>query len=90
MTPLPMRLKEAAEDAFHDNSLLTMLSPEERELAARWYEDFAAQTVGDLADLARLYNPERARFLRGQVPRIAGRAPHFATEIGYRKTGDKA
>jgi len=35
MTPLPVRLKKAAEDAFHDNPLLIMLSSEERELAAR-------------------------------------------------------
>jgi len=90
MTPLPLRLKEAAEDAFQDNSLLILLSSEEREVAAQWYEEFAAQTVGDRADLARLYNLERARFLRRQVSRIARRAPDFAAEVGSWETGDKA
>jgi len=32
MTPLPAGLKKAVEDASHDNSLLLVLSPEEREL----------------------------------------------------------
>ncbi len=90
MIPLPTGLKRAAEDAFHDNSLLIMLSLEEREQAAQWYEAFAAQTVGDRADLARLYNLERARFLRGQVARIARRAPDFAVEIEYQQAGDEA
>jgi hypothetical protein len=83
MTPLPAQLKKAAEDAFHDNFLLYAISPEDRELAARWYEDFAALTVGNRAELARLYNLERAAFLRGQVARIARNAPDFAVEIGY-------
>lgn len=90
MTPLPAELKKAVEDAFHDNSLLLALSAEEREQAARWYEAFANEVVGRRADLARLYNLERARFLRGQVSRIARRAPDFAVEIGYRQTGDEA
>lgn len=87
---MPTRLKQAAEDAFQDNSLLILLSSGEREVAAQWYEDSAARTAGDQADLARLYNLERARFLRGQVSRIARRAPDFAAEVGYRKTADKA
>ncbi len=90
MTPLPTKLKKAAEDAFHDNSLLLAISIEEREQAARWYEAFAAQSVGNRAELARLYNLERAAFLRGQVARIARSAPDFGREMGYRQPGDKA
>ena len=86
MPPLPAALKSAVEEAFHDNSLLDALSLEEREQAAQWYEAFASQTVGIHAGLARLYNLERARFLRGQVPRIARSAPLFAAEIGYSQT----
>jgi len=39
--------------------------------------------VGTQAGVARLYNLERAKFLRGQVRRIAGRALDFGAEIGY-------
>lgn len=87
MTPLPGVLKKAAEDAFHNNSLLALISSEDREQAAQWYEAFAMQTVGSQADLASLYNLERAKFLRGQVARIARSAPVFAAEIGYGQTG---
>lgn len=59
MTPLPTSLKSAAEDAFHDNSLLSMISPQEREQAAQWYANRAMQLVGTRVELARLYNLER-------------------------------
>ena len=90
MMPLPANLKKAVEDAFHDNSLLSTISPDDREQAAQWYEAFATQTIGTYADLARLYNLERAKFLRGQVTRIAGKAPDFARDINYHPAGDKA
>ena len=83
---LAKNLKDAATAAFRDNSRLAELSPEERELAAQGYEQIAQQTVGTQAELARLYNLERARFLRGQVSRIASRAQDFADEIGYPST----
>ncbi len=89
MTPLPKRLKEAAEDAFHDNSLLSLISPQEREQAAQWYADRAMSFVGTRVDLARLYNLERAKFLRGQVSRIADTAPNFAREISQQAGDDK-
>ena len=88
MVQLPAELKDAAEDAFHDNSLLSMISPQEREQAAQWYANRAAHLVGTQAELARLYNLERAKFLRGQVSRIADTAPNFAREIGH-PAGDK-
>ncbi len=90
MIPLPMRLKKAVGNAFRDNSLLTALSPQEREQAAQWYENFVDQAGGTRVDLARLYNLERAKFLRGQVARIARHAPTFAEEIGLQRTGDEA
>lgn len=83
MTPLPAKLKKAAEDAFHNNDLLANISPEDRLIAADWYEMFAGEAGGSRAGLARLYNLERAAFLRGQVKRIARDAPLFAEDIGY-------
>ncbi len=88
MAPLPAKLKNAAEDAFHDNSLLSLIPPQEREQAAQWYTERAAHFVGTRVELARLYNLERAKFLRGQVVRIAGTAPDFAREISQ-QAGDK-
>ncbi len=51
--------------------------------AAQQYEDLAKQMVGIKAELVRIYNLERAKFLRGQVSRLAHSAPAFAAEIGY-------
>jgi hypothetical protein len=61
------------------------MSPEARERAAQWYQQLAERTVGAKAALARLYNLERARFLRGDVDRIAPTARQFAEEIGWRQ-----
>lgn len=83
MTPLPPKLKKAAEDAFRNNGLLSSISAQEREEAAQWYYDFASEVKGSLPGLARLYNLERAKFLRGEVDRVAYNAPAFAKEIGY-------
>ncbi len=82
MTP-PDAIKKAATDAFKDNGKRGDMSVADRELAARFYEGWAGQTTGRYAELARLYNLERARFLRGEVDRIAGTARAFADEIGY-------
>ncbi len=82
MRPLNRLLKKAASAAVVDNALLNAISLADREQAAQWYEDFAAEVVGTRSDLARLYNLERTKFLRGQVPYIAGTAPDFAREIG--------
>lgn len=83
---LPQELKNAATAAFRNNSRLAEMSPQARELAAQEYEQVAQQTLGTFAELARLYNLERARFLRGQVERIAATAHQFAMEIGYQRT----
>ena len=85
MIPLHQPLKKAATDAFVDNTLLDAISLADREQAEQWYENFAEQAGGTYSDLARLYNLERAKFLRGQVSRIAGTAPDFAREIGMRQ-----
>ena len=85
---LPRQLKDAATAAFQDNARLKEISPEEREIAAQGYEQVAGQMVGTEAELARLYNLERAKFLRGQVSRIASRARDFANEIGYLTPAD--
>jgi len=82
---LPKELKDAATAAFRDNARLAEMSPEARELAAQEYEHIAEQTLGMFAELARLYNLERAKFLRGQVEHIAATAHAFATEIGYQR-----
>jgi hypothetical protein len=81
------RLKEAATAAFRDNARLAEMSPEDREAAARQYERLAGEAVGVRAELARRYNLERARFLRGQVDHLAPSAPDFADEIGYSGNG---
>lgn len=87
-------LKDLATAAFQDNSKLTDLSPEEREIAAQAYEQMAVEVRGTKAELARLYNLERARFLRGQVSHIASKARLFADELednaarGASQTGD--
>ena len=85
---LPKQLKDAATAVFRDNTKLTEMSPEEREIAAQGYEQVAGQMGGTEAGLARLYNLERAKFLRGQVSRIASRARDFANEIGYSVPAD--
>ena len=87
MVPLSPSLKRPAVLAFRSNSLLAQMSSEEREQAAQWYEDYAGETGGILSDLARLYNLERAKFLRGKVERTAHSAPKFAEEIGYQRKG---
>ena len=80
---LPESIKKAANDAFQDNAKLTDMTLEERELAAKAFEGVASRTVGTKAKLARLYNLERAKFLRGEVSRIAPTAGKFGIEIGY-------
>jgi|GEM_PF-998294 len=80
---LPIELRKAATHAFRDNTKLTHTSPEEREQAAHAYEQMALETVGRKAEIARLYNLERARFLRGEVERIAPKAYLFAQEKGH-------
>ena len=80
---LEEKLKNAATAAFRDNSKLADMSSEERELAAQGYEQVARNMLGTEARLARLYNLERARFLRGQVSRIASKARLFGNDIGF-------
>ncbi len=83
MTPLAAELKKAVENAFRNNILLAEVAVDDRLIAADWYEKFAGELGGSRAGLARLYNLERAAFLRGQVERIACSAPKFAQETGY-------
>ena len=65
-------VKEKAVMALRSNELLTNMTPEEREAAAQFYEWTARSRglKGSEARLARLYNVERAKFLRGQIPRL--------------------
>ncbi len=83
------RLKEAATAAFRNNGRLAEMTLEDREAAAQQYEALASQMVGVQAGLARAYNLERARFLRGQVDRIAHTALEFAEQIGYSGADDQ-
>ena len=59
------------------------MASEDRELAAQFYELVADQATGTKAALAKLYNLERASFLRGDVARIAPTAHQFAEESGF-------
>ena len=74
-------LKEAATKAFRDNSKLVRMTRSEREEAALWYDQIARRMVGTQAKLARMYNIERAKFLRGEVSRIAATAVLFDAEM---------
>ena len=85
---LTKRLKDAATAAFRDNDRLSEMSSEDRETAAKQYEQLAGEMVGNQAKLARLYNLERAKFLRGQVDHLAHTAPEFADEISYPDAGE--
>ena len=78
------QIKDRATAAFIDNTQLKQMTPEERELAAQFYELVADHTVGTRAELAKLYNLERARFLRGEVDYIAPIALKFAEERGLK------
>lgn len=86
---LTPRLKNAATAAFRDNAKLSEMPSEDREAAALEYEGQAMKLVGSQVSLARLYNLERAKFLRGEVGRIARSAPGFAAETGYLDSDDK-
>jgi hypothetical protein len=79
---LTPELASAANAAFRDNSKLVNMSAEDREYATQAYDRIAASVKGSKPTIARLYNIERAKFLRGEVPRIADRAVAFAKEHG--------
>ena len=83
MRKLRRDLKDKCSDAFRENALLSELTEAEREEGAVFYNEVAAETVGRRHALARLYNLERARFLRGEVDRVAPSAPDFGREINY-------
>ncbi len=81
MMDLQPELKESATKAFRENSRLVKMTLREREEAALWYDQIARRMVGTQATLARLYNIERAKFLRGEVSRIAATAVLFDAEM---------
>ena len=75
-------VKQLATAAFSDNAKRSIMTSEEREEAAVFYDKVAEQVVGSQAILAARYNKERARFLRGETDHIAGSAREFAREMG--------
>ena len=79
---VPRALRDLAEAAFDDAARLADMTPEQREAAARGYEAIAQIAGGGRAEVARLYNLERARFLRGEVERIPPNAYDFGIEKG--------
>jgi hypothetical protein len=83
---LRLDIKNKATLAFRDNTLLVRMTDEEREIAAQFYESVPLQ--GKRLELARRYNIERARFLRGEVSRVAGSAILYGIEIGEGKEAD--
>ena len=58
------------------------MTAEQRESASRAYERIADNLVGNEAEIARLYNLERAKFLRGEIDSIAENIPEFRKERG--------
>lgn len=83
MRILRAELKVKANAAFRQNWRLSEMTPGEREEAADYYESIALEVGGLRSGLAKLYNLERAKFLRGEVSRIASKAILYAREIGY-------
>jgi RHS repeat-associated protein len=79
---VPESIREAANAAFKDNSKLGLMSLADRETAAQAYERIAPLTKSSYPELTRLYNLERAKFLRGQVDHISNTARGFASEYG--------
>jgi hypothetical protein len=79
---IPTEVRDAAGRAFRNNTLLSEMTAEDRAAAAEAYETMAASTVGSRAEAAALYNLERAKFLRGEVDRIAPSLPDFIQERG--------
>jgi hypothetical protein len=82
---IPDELKRRCSAAFQDNSLLSKMSAEDREQGAVAYENMADDMQNREAGLARLYNLERAKFLRGTVESIPGTAREFGEQIGFGK-----
>ena len=85
---LTRRLKDLATAAFFNNEKLSAMSLEEREESALEYEKLAGRMAGTQLELARRYNLERAKFLRGEVAHIADSAPSFAAEIASTDSDD--
>ncbi len=77
---LPGGLKNACDAAFKDNSKLADISMADRLAAAREYELLAGRVGNREAEAARLYNLERAKFLRGECDHIAPKLPLFKAE----------
>ena len=75
-------VKDKATAAFGTNSKLAEMTMEERQAAASAYEQVAQLTRGSNQAPGRLYNLERAKFLRGEVDRIAPTLPAFKAERG--------
>ena len=59
-----LTIKPTTENVLKGEIPLDSLTPEERELAARFYRATADETVGIYKEDATLYNIERARYLR--------------------------
>ena len=70
-------LKRKVEKVLKGQAGRETLTAEERELAAQLYEEVAGKTTGKFANEAKLYNLERAKYLRGQVDKIAPTLPAF-------------
>ena len=80
---LPRELKDLATAAFRDNRRRDQMTPEQREASAQAYEQISELTIGINADLARLYNLEHAKFLRGEIEQIEATARQFGERIRY-------
>ena len=80
-----LKIRHVANAALKDpsNAIRNVISVEQKAVAATMYERIAElQGAKKSADLARLFNLERAQYLRGEVDRIAPDALAFALERG--------
>jgi RHS repeat-associated protein len=69
--------RKLIESVVKGKESLDKLTPRVRELAARHYEQIARNVRGNLAEQARAFNLERARYLREGGPTPPGTLPKF-------------
>ena len=79
---VPKALRNLAEAAFDNPAALNNMTAAEREAAAQGYTEISKVTGGSQAQLTALYNLERAKYLRGEIPTIQPNATLFGIEKG--------
>jgi hypothetical protein len=74
-------IKKRVESVLKGRAPLSVLTDEERTVAARFYRDVANKTTGKFAVEARLYNYERARYLEQDGLPVPFTLPDFIKSL---------